>query len=544
MRILDKNKFIYFMLLIIIVCYANCFNSSVMFDPQFSFKRDTANMYCIHGMYDSSLFSNDPVVKNFRKSISILCPDLLYFGIYSIMMHVFSLPIAIKILPIILCIFATILIYRIGIYLYSQEQAFLLSGVFLIYFLSMDSFYGGQQRSFGALIFCIFVFFFIKENFIFLPFVIILAISFYPTLSVTLAATCILSILFFHNKLAQFKKHNMYIFLLFSTTIISFIIGLQSLWFKLALKNLAVIQDYKYSQGADVPINPHNPFHILWYFVLNMNEHTMQYVFFTKSFIILALFFTIFRNKKAFQLPKQIWIMLLASALSFLIIYPIHPTSASRQFVFTIPLFLVFFSTINISNIMKERLNAFFILLPLALLFIILHPIYNATLSTRKYKPIYDYIGNLPKDTMIAGYPSSLLVESLPLFSKRTIFFADKLRDLSLFVYEPQELKRMRKRLIEIIYTDSQDKLDSFISDYKIDYFVIESYLYENSFINLLNNSMRQYEHKVYSVIKSEQHQNDYLLLRLAQEYYDFKLYQDGNYIYILNSKRIKREYK
>ena len=113
--------------------------------------------------------------------------------------------IAIKIISIIICVLSVILIYKIGVYLYSKSQACLPAGLFLFYFLSMDTFYGGQDRCFGALIFCIFLLFLVKEKFIFLPFLLPLIIIFYQSFFFVLATICLL-VPFLYKKNIKVKQ--------------------------------------------------------------------------------------------------------------------------------------------------------------------------------------------------------------------------------------------------------------------------------------------------------------------------------------------------
>ena len=331
---------------------------------------------------------------------------------------------------------------------------------------------------------CIFLFFFIKEKFIFLPFFLPLTIFFYPAIFPILAVSCALVAFFFHKKLIKLGINKLYISILIFVTILSCFVLFKSIFLNPVFKNLSVFQKYKYTQGVNKPINPDNPLHILLYFIFNLNEHSKLYIYFTEFFITASLIIIAFRKKASFRLPRPVWIMLLASALSFLIIYPIHPPSASRQFVFSMPLFLVFFISTNICRMIRYKNFYVILLVPAALVFMILHPILNDIVDYKKYRPAYEYIESLPKNVLIAGYPDSLLVESIPLFSKRNVFFVDEIHDFLLFFYDPKELKERRYCLVKAIYADSLSQVRSFISKYNINYFVVESYLYKKFFID------------------------------------------------------------
>ncbi len=366
-----------------------------------------------------------------------------------------------------------------GVYLYSKNYAYLLAGLFIFYFFSMHTFYGGQDRCFGAFIFCIFMLLLVKERFALLPFLLPLIIIFYQSLFFLLATICLLVPILYFKKI----KLKQFVILLVMNTLICFLLVYTDKLQGSITMNLALLKSYKYYHDNNA-VNLANPLHILLYFIFNLNEHSRLQSYFTYFFIILSLVLIVFRGKKAFFLHKAIWLMLAASFISFLLTYFFNPILASRQFLFSLPLFLVFFVSTNISTILtKYRINPAVVLVPAIGAFMILHPVIGGPIRDyRIYKPVYDYLENLPKDTFIAGYPGSFVLDNVPFFSRRTIFFSDIMDDILYLTYGVDGFKERRNALIAALYSESIDEIRAFITKYNIDCFLIETSYYDKRF--------------------------------------------------------------
>jgi hypothetical protein len=255
------------------------------------------------------------------------------------------------------------------------------------------------------------------------------------------------------------------------------------------------------------------------------------------------LIIIIFKGKKAFSLPKAIWLIFLGSFLSFLIIYPVNPILASRQLVFSLPLFLVFFVSTNISGIIiKSKIKSAALLSFLISAFVLLHPVFGEVHDYKEYKPGYDYVESLPKDVLIAGYPGSRVVDKIPFFSKRTIFFSDYLDDLLYITYGTEGFRKRRQSLISALYSDSLEEIRFFIAEYKIGYLVIEAAYYNNTFFDHLKHSIEPYDRQTWNIIRTKIKVKNFMLLDLAEEYCDFKLKGTAGDIFIINSNKLLPE--
>ena len=148
-----QSKVFYFGFLILVVIFANVFTDGYTFEPYYALYEDNTNSYFFQSLNDSTLFTNDAPTLLFKESIANIKGNFVIASCYSAVMKIFSMPIAIKVLRIALCYLAMIAIYKTSARLYSRDFAMLCVGLFIIYFLSMNSFFGAGGRTFGATVF-------------------------------------------------------------------------------------------------------------------------------------------------------------------------------------------------------------------------------------------------------------------------------------------------------------------------------------------------------------------------------------------------------
>jgi len=532
-----KRRIIYLIILVVVLIYANCFARSFKFNLIYSPYNDAGELYSVQSISDNTLFKSDPVLTVIKNNINIISKirELTHNAIYYFLLHFFSFPLAIKIVAIVFAILTTILIYKIGVCLYSADYAYLFASLFVFYFLSMDTFYSGQDRCFGIFIFCVFLLFLIKEKFAFLPFFIPLVIFIYQPLLYFFTTVCLL-IPFIYRKNIRLKQ---YILFLAISILISLFFVFNDKLLNMVMVNIPLLRSYKYHCDNNA-VNPLNPLHILLYFVLNLNEHSKLYVYFTYFFIAISLIIIFLKRTKAFYLPQVIWLIPLGSFFSFLITYPISPVLASRQFVFSLPLFLIFFISINIYGIIRRsKIKSAVLSLFLISVFVLLHPIFGEVHDYREYKPVYDYMESLPKDAFIAGYPGSLVMDKVPFFSKRTVFFSDYMDDLLYLAYGAEGFRERRQNLILALYADSIEKVKIFITRYKIGYLIIETSYYNKPFFDHLKQSVVPYERQTWGLIKNKININNFFLLDFVKKYHDFELKRAAGDIFVISAKKI-----
>jgi hypothetical protein len=547
---MKKNIFIisgFFIITALAAVYINCFNDISALDFYYSFKPDSAGFYFLHGILDSTLMNRDVIVPSYREIFHFFNLDIIVWGPYLLLMRVVALPVAIKLISIFLGIASTITVYVTGRYMYSPKCAIIPAFLYMVFFFSTDIFIGGQLRAFGAFIFTIFLLCFIKKKYKALPIVTMLMTVCYPNISVTLAIICIAVFFFWDEKFSR-KKGYLILVIISMAMILSIITGFNSIFgvigsaSKSAVDNLSVFSSYKYSQGTDFVMSVSNMKHVLQHFVLNENEYTLQYVYLLRLFLVISLIFLIIRRKSCLILANQIWIMLLASIAGFLVVFFIHPITASRQLVFSLPVFLVFFIAENICAFKKRSIIFILLAFPLIVYLFFGHSYYNASLSQKHYKPFYDYCSVLERDVIIAGFPSSLLVSSVPMYTKRPVFYMDETRDVSLTVLTCDQLKERKNHLLNALYARSVSDILYFTNKYDIDYFLIESRFYEKAFLEDAANHIDLSNTQINGHIKFSNRHFGSALLDIAKRKYDFVLKLGNNDIYFLPVWKITHE--
>ncbi len=532
------NGFGLIIALLVIICYAQFFTKSFTFEPFYSLYPDVSEAYFLHSINDPTLLTRDIFSVGFNKSLNHFNWDFFFAGIYKLLLNFFSLPVAMKIVSISLCMITTILVYRISAKLYTAEFAFFPSGLFLIYFLSKDTFFGGATRNVGIFLFCLFILYFENKKRYFLPLLSALSVLFYPYLFVPFVIICFLQFLNLNSD--TFNKKLYLLWLVFNICLgLFFIIGKGAGKFlNVCLVNLPRMGAYKYTLRVNTPINPDSLVSMLLYFILNLNEHSKLHFYSTIFLLFLSFIIIVFRKKNALNLPKSLWLMLLGCAIGFFIIYPFQPVLASREFSFIIPFMLVLFVSSNVIKVIKNKLILYEILTIGVIVFLFLHPLHNSIRGYEKYKPVYDYIETLPKDTLIAGNPKSELIRTIPFFSKRAVFFAEKL-ELSNSVYSEEERFQRSQDLTEALYVGSLDKIRDFISQYKIDYFLIEENYYEKLFFNYLNSSIHPFDRMMRGFLNNKGHQDVFFFQEFAKKSYDFKIRIDNHEVIILSTEKL-----
>ena len=536
---MNKKIITIFVLLLATTCYANFFTDAFTFELKYSYYPDLGNLYFLPGLKDPSLFPQDPFLLQAKNSFLPLTTCCGFIDLYLLFMHLFpQIPfiLIIKIIAIILTLVSAILIYKLGTHLYSTQNGLILSALFTIYFLSMDSFYGGEGRGLGVVIFCLFLLLFCKKKFIYLPLLIPLALFCYPYLAITLTISVILIIPLYLKKL-DLKKY--LISLSFSCLLfLLLLLQIKNSLSPQVLDHVPAFGNYKYSQALATPINPKNILHILFYFILNLNEHSLLYRYLTIGFLFLSAGFIIFRYKKAFSIPDELYVILISSFLGFFILYPFNLFGAGRQLVFTIPLVLIFFIAGNFFQVIKKKFSLVFGTLIPILFFIGAHPFLNNLSDYKKYTPIYNYLKKLPPAVNLAGMPQkSDLISTIPLYTKRSIFFSDNLYPMWLLLsQDPLLLQEKRFELLKVLYTNSFPQIKSFITRYQLNYFIIEEYFYSPEFLKNLKPSPFKEERELYQLIKNSKNP---LLLSLAKENSEFQTTIKDHHVWVLDSQKI-----
>ena len=538
MKILNEKNIFWLLMVLFVASFVQFVNTSFTFDPVYSLYTDSANTYPFQYFIDHSLFSKDLIGHKLLEYYSRLDSGMWFSCVYRVLLEFLPLQVALKVVAIFLCLMSTIVVHRWATGVFQAGYAIFFSGIFLMYFLSMDTFFGGVGRGFGAFLYLLFVFLISKERFFWAIVCPVAAIFLYPSIVFGMLVTSCLVIVLSKDGHFERVRHYWHIGVAAFILLLGCFLIRQGL-FATVLIHLKDIQTYKFYQNVMTPISMSDPVAVFLYFVLNLNEHSMLYKYLT-CFFLLASVGVMCSVKQWWILPRHIWIILCGATLAFLISLPFHPTTASRQFVFTAPFFLLVFVAYNLNKSLLNKKINFEMWLPcLIFLFLIAHVLFNDIVSFRQYKPVYDYLAHLPKDVLIAGSTKSDLVRMVPFFTKRPVFFSEKMRDTWCTFFSADFASARRKDAIDAFYADSLESVRAFILANGVSYFIVESKFYDENGRRDLFLTGNTDELRVYNDLHKKLDRKQFALLKFAENNYDFMSAVPGNRIFIVSSSKI-----
>jgi len=180
-----KKDLKFYLFFLGLICYGMFFTDRLRFEVHYSTYYDTFVLYFLNIFRDPGLFVKDAGGILFRQYMDN--PTLREFGVlsvYRLLLNFMSVGIALKLVSVLLSFFSAFFVYRTGQEVYKDDRkAFFLTTAFLVCFLSMDSFYYGQNRTFGAFFFVFLVYALYTRRYLAVPPLIYLFYMFYPYLA-------------------------------------------------------------------------------------------------------------------------------------------------------------------------------------------------------------------------------------------------------------------------------------------------------------------------------------------------------------------------
>lgn len=467
-----KKDFKYYLFFLGLICYGMFFTDKFRFDVHYSTYLDTFVLYFLNIFRDPGLFVKDAGGILFRQYMDN--PALREFGVLSVyrgLLNFMSVGAALKFVSVLLCSFSAFFVYRTGQGLYKDDnKAFFLATAFLVCFLSMDSYYYGQNRTFGAFFFVFLVYALYTGRYLAVPPLIYLFYIFYPYLA--LPAGLVSAWVLF--RLESGGRRAKYLLLLLAC------IGLAAMTdIRLAagINQTAAFQP-KFSGFSGEETLPGNPLHGLLYFFANLNEHSKLYAGVVVLFLLApaAAFFR--RGTGTFSaLGQRAFAPLSMFFLSFAVLYPVSPLFASREVVFAFPFALTLLFADNVFFLLDgKRLPAAAALL--ALLFAAGHPWLNDIQDFRAYSGVYARISGMPKDIVLAGAPDSALAAGVPFYAGRALVYNDNNLGILAMTAPGLDQAALRRELAEAMCSWDPTAAPVFAGEKGVDFFLVESRSY------------------------------------------------------------------
>lgn len=464
--------------------YAVTVTRPLSFDPEYSIYLDISCVYWIQALFDPGLFPNDPVSAFYRAHLGRFNPESLWVWLTSLFMRTEPCTLGLKFLSGLICVWSAFLVRRLAESSPAKAVAGTATLLFVPYFLAMDTFYG-VPRAYGLLAFLGFALALEKRRFLQLPVFISLGFVFYPAVSVMLAASAALVPFFFRAEFREKGRLPRYLGALLAGALFCLLVLGRSVALENTVHAFASgdFQAAKLYQMVSAPLDTRNLPDLVLNFLLNVNEHGRLYAVFTGLLAAAGLLGAL-RARKLPALPAALPVMLAGAGAAFLPLYFIHPVSASRQTTFIIPLALVFLAAGTAAGPERKRFRPAALAAFCAGLFMALHPLFNEVLSSRAYRPVYDYLGRLRGDAVVAAYPGGMLAETIPVFAKKTAFLSDDFTDQHvLLLGTGEESRRRRKALLSALYGSGKDAAAELAERYGADYLVFEHGYYSAEFL-------------------------------------------------------------
>lgn len=463
----------YFLFLLALIVYAMFVTGGFGFNILYSAYTDNFNMYYLSAYRDLSLFPGDAAVELVKRYMNDLTIREFFFcTFYRVLLSVMPLAAAVKAAALLLASLSAYLVYRTGRILYGDPaRAFFLATAFLVCFLSMDSFYYGQNRSFGAFFFVLLAYALSAKRYLIIPPLIYVFYVFYPYLALSAG---LVSLALLPKLGSEGGRRIKYLLLLLAAVALS---AMTDIHLDTAMDQ-ASAWAFKFSDGAGGALSPFNPLHMLLYFALNINEHSRLYplVILLFSGTAAAVYFS--RGREAFLALRAKGLEpLLLFFLSFAVLYPINPVYASRQIVFALPFALALLFSESAPFCFPEfrpaRLAA-----ALALLFAAGHPFLNDIEDFSPYSGLYSHVSGLPKGALIAAAPDSPAAAGLPFFAGRRVFYSKAMANMFSMTHPDMDRAAAVGGLMRALCSKDPEAPARFAAENGIGYYLVESVSY------------------------------------------------------------------
>lgn len=494
---------------LIIVCIFSllvtfyCLNQSLF--SKYKFYKDLRfNIYWMERARNPTSFKGD-LIADFSDFFTSPLLRWLYKAIFFIDVELLS-----KLLALPLCLLSSIYMYRLGDKI-GRRYCGLFAGIIFVlaaWYNSNYLFFGiGNRGDFFPLLGVMFLYYFFIEGILGMALILILQSALYPPVFFI----CISCFIFFVISKIKIKTLLLFSFVIFSSFLILF-----NTYRKAQFNNFGQVYNIQEIKNMDdfkeikekgkVPFKEKGRIPLIY-------SNLFDRVFNNRSGIgelggrlgilsISAFICFIFTRKKQYLLIPKLGIFILFSVIFFILanIFMLKLFEPSRYLLLTLPLTLIIIISICLSRYLdsipskkKKIIFTIFIIIVLCLLFSNrIKPGY----TTIQNIELYNYLENLPNDTLIAGHP--LLLDNIPLLARKKVFLTSEL-SVPYFKKYYEEMKRRTYAFFNAYYSESFNAVFDFCRKNEINYFIVrkndflKDYLVQKKFYYLpFNNFVKK----------------------------------------------------
>lgn len=483
--------------------------------------------YFLYGLFDYSLFQNDLLMQSYIRHPLFFVVSMPFakpiVPIEALLTRFFDISRIITGVSIAYNMIAAFLVFKIGEIFKDKKSAVTLVILFLLYFSTMETFFGGGVRGIGAIICCLIFYGLCRSSIAVSLSAVSLSFVFY---SLLLPLTVIVSSLqICASSIKRDKKIKYFILLgliIFAITLFIYLLDWRSFD--------ALTNAYRWKTVLKSKAGFESSF--IGRYVFNFNERSTMYQHATFFFIAANLFlWRIKRRRFAFSLSERLFV--LAALGAFFICLFMNKVIASRQLIFALPLLLV----VSFWRMVEEKINkANRILLVLAVAaFLVFLKFENRTkelfnLSDQKQK--MEYLSALKKDALILAYPESATFISF--YSRRSVYFNrvwERIIGPCAICLESDrdELRKREQLSLALYYAPSLQAIINDLEASGITHIVVEEYYYKDYLKGPVEWYQSYKENALQIIAKTRPRDGYFPLLFLAEKY--GKMVGKGSYV-------------
>ncbi|MDD2805030.1 MAG: hypothetical protein PHV33_05710 [Elusimicrobiales bacterium] len=454
------------------------------FEPVYSLYLDSVSFYWIQALWDRGLFAGDRLAAFYLSHLKPYHPEALWIWFTALFMKVRPYTLGLKALAVLGCAAAALLVRRLALASPGPRAAGAAALLFTLLFLSMDTFFG-VPRLYGALALLGFAAALEERRFLLLPWLTALCFVVYPSAAVGVGFTSALVPVFFRADFSARRLLGRYLAHLAGAAALCLLL--------LNLSGLANNAGARAAQGPEfqaaklyqrlaAQINPANPAEAAPNLVLNLNEHAPLYAIFLALLALLYGLGLLAAPGRPAMLPRAVPALLAGCGAAFIVLYPLHPVSASRQLAVILPLALVFLGAEALLLLGSGRFRAGPAAAVCAALFAVLHPLYNETTSVREFAGAYEFLAAAPGG-LAAAYPEGELNLALPVFTGKAVLVSSDLKDQELLFLGGGDYEGRRSALLAALYCAAPGAGEA-LAAYGVRWLVFEKKYYGGWFVD------------------------------------------------------------
>lgn len=514
LKIVDKNnKTIWIIIILFLSLVVTLFCQYPILKNKYIIQGDVRqNIFWMEKFRDPELFKDD-IYLRYSAWFTPIGVKSFYF-----LTSFFSEPVIVtKLLPFILCPLAALYFFGIGKFIRNQRAGILLAFLFILlaFYKGLAYFEDGCAGDFSSVVLVIFLYYFIRKDYLKAGLAIVLQAIFYPPFCAVSFFSYAISFIKYRQGLFSFEKDRRKLIYFVTALIIcisilasKYLFCSQEFGKVLTITQLKSMPEFykKEIYGGDDPPRVKTPYFfssVLERLTNDMDGITLNYS--TSLLFGISIILLILLRKKALRLPKELWYFIVSSWALYILSNKIMLIlyEPSRYVRMPFPVFLIIFNAVNfdilIHSIKKNihRRAVLLIFVTCILIFYLLNINRYHYIATDK--KLYSFLSSLPKDILVAGHPENM--NYIPTYAKRKTFLIEELL-IPYFQKYYNEMKKKTYDFFDAYYATSGEQVYAFCKRNGITHFVVykshfsEDYLHDKIFyyspfndwiINLIN---------------------------------------------------------